>query len=378
VNDSLQNYYESAFSDKNGEIYGTWSKLDVAAHTRKLEILAAIDLPDLKDATVVDYGVGSWGFGCVFSRIKQCKYGIGIDVSPTAIAMSQKVSSSDPELRCKTVKYITSTGYDIDLRDESVDLIFCGECIEHIEETTAFLSELYRILKVGGTAVFTTPNASPWLYRQFNLRWCMGFEHVALMDYQTFRHELEKYFEIVDIKGSNHSLHPSIDWQLDDTFINRWAKKGYNNPEDATSMIATVKKTNPRLYKKQQVIISEAETLSTNTAAQSVELEQGISGVAVEIGNSFVIQVPAGMTRCQLVFWAHSWSGVAEIVNGDEVRHVDLYSPTAGCWRESFEVAGDKIIVRPSGSASEDSQGTQVILYRAVFGGDQKRRWRTL
>ena len=371
MTDSLQNHYESAFAKNDGEIYGTMSKLDVAAHTRKLEILSGIDLPDLSHSTVLDYGVGSWGFGCIFDRIKQCKVGIGIDVSSVAIAMSEKVSSADPALAGKTIKYLTSSGYDIDLPDDSVDLIFCGECIEHIEESTTFLSELYRVLKLGGLAIFTTPNSKPWLYRQFNIHWCMGFEHVALMDYSIFRHELEKYFHIVDIKGFNHSLHPQIDLQLDEQFINRWARIGFDNPADATSMIATVRKVDPSLYKKQKVIISEAETIPTQTAAQSVELEPGIFGVAVEVGNGFAIPVPAGMTRCQLVFWAHSWSGMVEIINGAETRHVDLYSPTSGCWRESLSITTEEIIVRPSGQASQDSMGTQTILYRAVFGGER-------
>lgn len=371
MTDSLQNHYESAFTKNDGEIYGEMSKLDVAAHTRKLEILSGIALPDLRDATVLDYGVGSWGFGCIFDRIKQCKVGIGIDVSSAAIAMSEKISSADPALAGTTVKYLTSSGYDINLPDNSVDLVFCGECIEHIEETTAFLSELYRILKLGGLAIFTTPNSDPWLYRQFNIRWCMGFEHVALMDHSTFKHELEKYFHIINITGFNHSLHPQIDWQLDERFINRWARIGYDNPADATSMIATVRKVDPDLYKKQKVIIAEAGTLPTSTTAQSVELEPDIFGVAVEVDNGFAIPVPAGMTRCQLIFWAHSWSGIVQIINGTETRDVDLHSTVAGCWRESLDVATDEIIVRPSGRASPDSMGTQAILYRAVFGGEQ-------
>jgi len=372
MNDSLQQHYESAFAEKEGEIYGVMSKLDIAAHSRKVEILSQMPLPDLKNATVLDYGVGSWGFGCIFNRLKDCKVGIGIDVSSVAIAMSEKVSSVDPALANTIVKYLTSTGYDIDLPDESVDLIFCGECIEHIEESHAFLAELYRVLKVDGTAIFTTPNSNPWLYRQFNLKWCMGFEHVALMDYSMFRYELEKFFEVVEIVGFNHSLHPEIDWQLSDTFVDEWSKRGYENPEDATSMIATVRKVDPALYKKQKVTIIEAEALPTANPAQSLDLEAGIVGVAVEVGNSFIIQVPRGMTRCRLVFWAHSWSGIVEIINGSETRHIDLYSPTAGCWRESLEINDPQIIIRPTGAASPKSHGSQAIMYRAVFGGEDK------
>jgi SAM-dependent methyltransferase len=370
MNDSLQKHYDSAFAENDGEIYGVMSKFDVAAHGRKLEILSQLILPDLKNATVLDYGVGSWGFGCILNRLKECKVGIGIDVSAVAISLSDKVSSADPALANTTVKYMTSNGYVIDLPDESVDLIFCGECIEHIEETTAFLSELYRVLKTDGMAIFTTPNASPWLYRQFNLKWCMGFEHVALMDYATFRSELERFFEIDEVYGFNHSLHPELDWQLGEGFITEWSRLCHDNPEDATSMIATVRKVDPNLYRKQKVLVVESDALPSASPTLALELETGVFGAAVETGNSFAIEVPAGMTRCQLVFWAHAWSGIAEIVNGDETRQVDLYSPTAGCWRESIDVASGQIIVRPTGGKAVKSSGSQVILYRAVFGGE--------
>jgi 2-polyprenyl-3-methyl-5-hydroxy-6-metoxy-1,4-benzoquinol methylase len=42
--------------------------------------------------------------------------------------------------------------------DQSFDVLFAGEVIEHIVDTTAFLSESRRVLKPNGCVVLTTPN----------------------------------------------------------------------------------------------------------------------------------------------------------------------------------------------------------------------------
>ncbi len=42
--------------------------------------------------------------------------------------------------------------------DHSFDLVTCTEVIEHLEHYRETLREIHRVLKPGGTAVFTTPN----------------------------------------------------------------------------------------------------------------------------------------------------------------------------------------------------------------------------
>jgi ubiquinone/menaquinone biosynthesis C-methylase UbiE len=182
--DKLTQYYEKAFSEagENGSIYIPWTVLEKAGNDRKNYLLSTLPIPDLSNSTVVDYGVGSWGFGCVFPKLKECKQPIGVDVSKYAIDCSARRAEKDPVLNRKSPKFITSTGYDIGLEDQSIDLLFAGECIEHIEDTEAFLAEIYRVLKFDGVVIFTTPNEKPYLYRQLGLKWAMGFEHVALMD----------------------------------------------------------------------------------------------------------------------------------------------------------------------------------------------------
>jgi SAM-dependent methyltransferase len=50
---------------------------------------------------------------------------------------------------------------DIDLPDDSYDVIICHQVIEHVDDQRA-LAELRRILRPGGLAVLTTPVVEGW------------------------------------------------------------------------------------------------------------------------------------------------------------------------------------------------------------------------
>jgi SAM-dependent methyltransferase len=48
------------------------------------------------------------------------------------------------------------------LRDAILDLVHANQVIEHVADIDKFLSEVRRVLRVGGTAVISTENASSW------------------------------------------------------------------------------------------------------------------------------------------------------------------------------------------------------------------------
>lgn len=60
-----------------------------------------------------------------------------------------------------------------DIPDHHFDTVVSFQVIEHIEDDTTFLSEIYRVLKPGGKAVLTTPNIkktltrNPWHMREY-------------------------------------------------------------------------------------------------------------------------------------------------------------------------------------------------------------------
>ena len=372
MSDSLQSHYEATFKENAGELYAPLSPMDLAAHHRRIEILDSLPLPDISNATVVDYGVGSWGFGCIFKKLKKCANPIGIDISQMAIDESAVKSRSDSVLAGREVKYITSRGYKIGLASASVDLVFCGECIEHVEDTQAFLTEIHRIMKPAGSAIFTTPNASPWIYRQLGIRWCVGFEHVALMDYDEFESYLSRYFEVQAIHGFNQSIHRDLDKFVPESLREQWVGAGYREPRDATSMVAIVRKPTADIpFPPQQVLAIEWEETLITGSVTKLDLIRGISGGMIVAGSTFEIVIPRNMNRCNLIFWTHDWSGIAEILTGSKTCTVDLYSPVGGCIRVTLtDLRGERILIRPTGTRSPPSNAAQVILYRAVFAGD--------
>ncbi len=68
------------------------------------------------------------------------------------------------------------------LPDQSVDLIYCSEVLEHLEDPTPFIAEWRRILRPGGLVLVTTPNEPNVLQRSFYSRARREANRSALMD----------------------------------------------------------------------------------------------------------------------------------------------------------------------------------------------------
>lgn len=378
MSDALSKYYEKAFASagEGGSIYTPMSVLERAGHERKSKLLDEIDIPDLTEATVVDYGVGSWGFGCVFPKIKKCKTAIGVDISQYAIDCSRKLSESDPDLSGTNLSFITSTGYDIKLSDHIADIVFAGECIEHIEDTDAFLGEIFRIMKPDGIAIFTTPNASPYLYGKNYIRWAMGFEHVALMDSDMLLRHLGKFFEIEEVKGYSSTLSPEVDALVDNAeYAAEIAMIGASDFRNASGLIVKVRKSGTEFFQATQKcshVIVESSEVQAHPEARDLSLFEDTFGRMATGESSFLtIPVPDRALRCHIVLWSHPWSGIARIEAAKFNYEVDLYSHVSGCVRVSIEGesfnSSEQIRIYSTGKKRGASQGCEVIFFRAVF-----------
>lgn len=53
---------------------------------------------------------------------------------------------------------------DWPFEENSFDLIWCSEVIEHLKDSEHFKREVRRTLKPGGALILTTPNSTFWLY----------------------------------------------------------------------------------------------------------------------------------------------------------------------------------------------------------------------
>jgi 2-polyprenyl-3-methyl-5-hydroxy-6-metoxy-1,4-benzoquinol methylase len=375
MDDALSKYYEKAFREagEGGSHYNEMSVLELAGHNRKSQLLAELDLPDLQDLVVLDYGMGSWGFACVFPELKRAGTPIGIDVSDFAVLCSSKLAKEDPDLQGKSCKFLTSTGYDIRCDDASVDIAFCGEVIEHIEDTEAFLSEIWRLLKPGGYAIFTTPNRSLFPYRQLKLSWAMGLEHVALMDHQELREALEAFFSISAMKGYNSTIHPALDGEVSDAVsADEWAKSCEDDPENASGLVALCRKEAdkaPKSVGKYTHEIVGADELNADAGLALAELYEDVEGIRVPPNESLKIPVPKEAVRANLILWSHPWSGIVEVSYGDKCKQVDLYSHVGGCQRLVLnDLRGcEEIRVSVTGDKRPASMGAEAILFRCIF-----------
>ena len=61
---------------------------------------------------------------------------------------------------------------DLPFEDESFDVIFCNHVLEHIEDDTKAMSELYRVMKKGGWGIFQIPmkNSLEKSYEDFSIK----------------------------------------------------------------------------------------------------------------------------------------------------------------------------------------------------------------
>lgn len=76
--------------------------------------------------------------------------------------------------------------------NNSFDLVWCSEVIEHLEKYRLAIAEIRRVLKPDGMYILTTPNSYFWLYYFLKL---FGLSH---KDWQNEGHK--NFFHINDIK----------------------------------------------------------------------------------------------------------------------------------------------------------------------------------
>lgn len=85
-----------------------------------------------------------------------------------------------------------------------------------------------------------------------------------------------------------------------------------------------------------------------------------------------VIDVPENAVRCQLILWAHPWSGYTNIyVDDNMVCGVDLYAHVGGCRRVTIGLdSNTEISIHSPGIKCSNSKGEEVIFVRSVFAID--------
>jgi len=113
----------------------------------------------------------------------------GMDIEYGAIDYANRTYSS-PHLN-----FLEGSITDIPFRDNLFDVVVSFETIEHVENETAQLTEISRVLKPGGLYILSTPNdwgaddKSPHHVRSYTL--------------ESLRDSVEKYFDIQNVYNQN-------------------------------------------------------------------------------------------------------------------------------------------------------------------------------
>jgi SAM-dependent methyltransferase len=376
--DELVLSYEAGFREaiaQQGSIYGSMDEMPPivqAAHERRIELLSNLPIGDVSNKICVDYGVGSWGFACIFPQIQTCGYAIGIDISQEAIKESAAISARNQFPYGTNYAYLTSRGDDIRLKDQSIDVFFTGECIEHVENTDAFLDEIHRVLNPGGTLILTTPNADAYLYKINNERYGIGPEHVALMSYHELLNYLAPRFEVLVAHGFNGSFHYSWDEKIRDQAVARsWATLFTDRPDLGTGIVLLARRRDDYRSRRyiQHVYHHSDQEIQYSGSWQVVPLHKLMTG-RLGLENEFCsLDLDFEGSGIILNFWCHPWSGKAVIDVDGMVHDVNLYSPLGGFARvciPNLDAHSHKLRIENSADQDQRSQGREVIFYQAI------------
>lgn len=146
-------------------------------------------LPYIENKSVLDIACGT-GYGIGFLR-KNAKFVTGVDVDLEAAKQARSECATNAEV-------LLGDGLKLPFADESFDVVTSFETLEHLHERSLFLSELKRVLKIGGLLLLSTPNA--YYTKPVNGKPTNPF-HVFEYKPEELRAELENHFAVEKFLG---------------------------------------------------------------------------------------------------------------------------------------------------------------------------------
>lgn len=80
----------------------------------------------------------------------------GLDISPVDIEYAKDVAAQQKLDNCI---FVVGNAEATEFKENSFDIIVCSELLEHVPQPEKVMKEIYRIVKKGGIAIISTPNA---------------------------------------------------------------------------------------------------------------------------------------------------------------------------------------------------------------------------
>jgi SAM-dependent methyltransferase len=130
---------------------------------------------------VLDLGCAT---GALLCRLRERGWRVqGVEISPSAAY-------------CRETRGLDVSSLPLEdnhFSGSSFDLVLASHLIEHLNDPSSFVREVYRILKTGGRFFVTTPNIAGFQARIFGSRWRSAiFDHLYLFSVKTLSRLLEQ------------------------------------------------------------------------------------------------------------------------------------------------------------------------------------------
>jgi SAM-dependent methyltransferase len=107
---------------------------------------------DYLHGRVIDVGCGPGSVLKALAPHGSIQQVYGVDFSGSAIERCRE--------EVPTGMFLKGDIYHLGCRDQTFDLVFCMETLEHLECATTAIEELFRICRIGGHVIITIPNGA--------------------------------------------------------------------------------------------------------------------------------------------------------------------------------------------------------------------------
>lgn len=118
-----------------------------------------IQIVDLQDKVILDQGCGEGVWMHQFTRFTDPKNVHGFDIDPESIEKFEKYNSRFEKTEQILAQNLKISGAEkLPYEDNTFDIVFSNEVLEHVEDDVKSSAEVLRVLKPNGLFIIFTPN----------------------------------------------------------------------------------------------------------------------------------------------------------------------------------------------------------------------------
>ena len=109
------------------------------------------------EGTMLDLGCGEGRhiFG-VMEQFPDLKC-IGLDPHIESLEKAKEGLEFLESISNRKTSFLSGSAYSLPFNDNSFDVIFCNHVLEHVQDDTKAMKELFRVMKKGGMGIFQVP-----------------------------------------------------------------------------------------------------------------------------------------------------------------------------------------------------------------------------